>query len=208
MRRSSRDATRALREVVGRSLAAHVPQGTPLAMGLSGGRDSVVLLDALATVAPSRGHTITAIHVHHGLSPNADTWAQFCADHCAALGIALVTRKVMVDHLPRTSLEAQARGARYGALADAARHISAPVVALAHHRDDQAETLLLQLLRGAGPHGLAAMPAMRKDISGIAWWRPVLAVARAEIDAYARDQALAWIDDVALVPQPAERPKP
>ncbi|MEO8345591.1 MAG: tRNA lysidine(34) synthetase TilS [Betaproteobacteria bacterium] len=195
MRRSSRDVTGLLRETVRRSLAMHVPEGSPLALGLSGGRDSVVLLDVLVLLAPSRGHTITAIHVNHGLSPNADAWAQFCAGHCAALGIDLVTRKVSVDRAPRTSLESQARDARYGALADVAQVLSASVVALAHHRDDQAETLLLQLLRGAGPQGLAAMPTLREDVAGIAWWRPLLELSRADIDAYARDRALAWIDD-------------
>ena len=70
-----------------------------------------------------------------------------------------------------------------------------PVVALAHHRNDQAETLLLQLLRGAGPHGLAAMPALREDAAQVAWWRPLLEVSREQIDACARDRGLAWIDD-------------
>jgi tRNA(Ile)-lysidine synthase len=195
MRRPSRDATGVLHDTVRHSLRAHVPQGASLALGLSGGRDSIVLLDALAALAPSLGHTVTAIHVHHGLSANADAWAQFCAERCAALGIAYVARRVDVDRQPRTSLEAVARAARYGALADAARAISAPVVALAHHRDDQAETLLLQLLRGAGPHGLSAMPAVRVDSAGIAWWRPLLELSRADVDAYARDRSLAWIED-------------
>ena len=96
---------------------------------------------------------------------------------------------------PRASLEALARRARYDALADAARAVGAAAVALAHHRNDQAETLLLQLLRGAGPHGLAAMPAWRHDAAGIAWWRPLLEVPRARIDAYARARQLRWIDD-------------
>ncbi len=195
MRRPSRDATGILRETVRRSLQAHVPRGAPLALGLSGGRDSIVLLDALSALAPPLGHTVTAIHVHHGLSANADAWAQFCADRCATLGVAHVVRKVDVDPPPRTSLEAVARAARYVALADAARAASAAVVALAHHRDDQAETLLLQLLRGAGPHGLSAMPAVRVDSAGIAWWRPLLELSRADVDAYARDRSLAWIED-------------
>ena len=195
MRRESDDATVMLREAVRSSLEAHVPHGARLALGFSGGRDSVVLLDALATVAPSRGHTIAAIHVHHGLSANADAWARFCVERCEELGVACVVRRVDVAHQPRTSLEALARRARYVALTEAAREIGAPVVALAHHRNDQAETLLLQLLRGAGPHGLAAMPALREDATGATWWRPLLAVARARIDAYARDCGLAFIDD-------------
>ena len=195
MRREPEDATVVLREAVLRSLEAHVPAGTPLALGLSGGRDSVVLLDALAAVAPARGHTLAAIHVHHGLSANADAWVQFCLRRSKELEIACVIRRVDIARQPRASLEALARRARYDTLADAARGIGAAVVALAHHRNDQAETLLLQLLRGAGPHGLAAMPALRQDAAGVAWWRPLLDVSRARIDRYARDRKLAWIDD-------------
>ncbi len=101
----------------------------------------------------------------------------------------------MSSGAPRASLEALARRARYDALAAAARDMGAGVVALAHHRNDQAETLLLQLLRGSGPHGLAAMPALREDADGLAWWRPLLGVPRARIDAYAIDRNLRWCDD-------------
>ena len=195
MRREPDSPIVIVREVVRHSLEAHVPPGVRLALGFSGGRDSVVLLDALAAVAPSRGHAIAAIHVHHGLSANADAWAQSCVERCASLGIACVVRRVDVARRPGTSLEAVARRARYDALAHVALEIGAPVVALAHQQDDQAETLLLQLLRGAGPHGLAAMPALREDAAGAAWWRPLLGVTRASIDAYARDSGLAWIDD-------------
>jgi tRNA(Ile)-lysidine synthase len=195
MRRKPDDATSMLRNIVLRSLETHVPAGRKLALGFSGGRDSVVLLDALAAIAPSRGNAVTAIHVHHGLSANAETWAQFCIARCAALDIPSVVRRVGVAGRPRESLENLARRARYGALAEASRGCGAMAVALAHHRDDQAETLLLQLLRGAGPHGLAAMPELRTDADGMAWWRPLLAVPRAHIDAYARDRKLAWIDD-------------
>jgi tRNA(Ile)-lysidine synthase len=199
MRRQPHDAISRLRAAVDDSLEAHVPQGAALALGLSGGRDSVVLLDLLAAIAPSRGHTVAAIHIHHGLSANAEAWAQFCVDRCAALGLACVVRRVSVARAPRASLEATARRARYDALAEAARALGAPVVALAQHQDDQAETLLLQLLRGAGPHGLAAMPALRADASGATWWRPLLEFARADIDAYARDSGLTWIDDESNV---------
>jgi tRNA(Ile)-lysidine synthase len=163
-------------------------------MALSGGRDSVVLLDALAAVAPIRGNRVAAIHIHHGLSANADAWAQACVERCTELGIACEVRRVSVAPQPRASLEALARHARYDALADGAQRIGASVVALAHHRNDQAETLLLQLLRGSGPHGLAGMPAWRMA-AGIAWWRPLLGVPRAYIDAYARERRLRWSDD-------------
>ncbi len=184
-----------LHQSVLRSLAAHVPRGAPLVVGFSGGRDSAVLLDALATVGPPQGHAVSAIHVHHGLSANADAWAQFCVRRCAELGVACTVRHVEVPRGPATSLEAAARRVRYAALALAARELGASVVALAHHRHDQAETLLLQLLRGAGPHGLAAMPAVREDASGMMWWRPLLDLPRTAIDACARERGLAWIDD-------------
>jgi tRNA(Ile)-lysidine synthase len=191
----SGNATAELRDAVRHSLAAHVQAGATIAVALSGGRDSVVLLDALAAVAPVRGNHVTAIHVHHGLSANADAWADACVERCADLRIACEVRRVAVVRQPRASLESLARHARYSALADAAQCIGAAVVALAHHRNDQAETLLLQLLRGSGPHGLAAMPAWRQDAAGIAWWRPLLGIPRARIDAYARERGLQWIDD-------------
>jgi tRNA(Ile)-lysidine synthase len=195
MRTEPDDAPAVLQEAVRQSMAEHLPAGTTIAVALSGGRDSVVLLDALAAVAPARGHAVTAIHVHHGLSAHADQWARACVERCAELRVACDIRRVAVAPQPQASLEALARHARYAALADAARAADAAVVALAHHRNDQAETLLLQLLRGAGPQGLAAMPALRRDAAGIAWWRPLLGIPRARIDAYARERRLRWVDD-------------
>jgi len=160
-------------------------------VALSGGRDSMALLDALAVLAPDLGVALAALHVHHGLSPNADAWAAFCADQCAMRGVPLTVRRARVGRAPGASLEATARTARYAAL-DAA---DADIVALAHHADDQAETLLLQLLRGAGPRGLAAMPAQRASTGGPLLLRPFLALPRAAIDAYAAARGLAWVDD-------------
>jgi tRNA(Ile)-lysidine synthase len=170
--------------------AAGAPAPTRIAVALSGGRDSMVLLDALAALAAEFRVTLSAIHVHHGLSPNADAWAAFCERECARRGVALTTRRVAVRRVAGESLEAAAREARYAALACAEVHC----VALAHHADDQAETVLLQLLRGAGPHGLAAMSRMR-EAGGPVFVRPLLAVARAAIDARARERGIAWIDD-------------
>jgi tRNA(Ile)-lysidine synthase len=133
---------------------------------------------------------VAALHVHHGLSPHADAWAAFCAAECHRRGVTLAVHRVRVDRAPGQSLEAQARAARYAALAQA----DADVVALAHHADDQAETVLLQLLRGAGPHGLAAMSATR-SAGGPPFIRPLLALTRAAIEAYARRHRVAWIDD-------------
>jgi len=151
----------------------------------------MALLDALSTLAPELGLTLSALHVQHGLSANADAWAEFCADQCAKRGIPLAVHRADIRRAPGESLEAQARAARYAAYAAA----DADVIALAHHADDQAETLLLQLLRGAGPHGLAAMPAHRAMREGPALLRPFLGLPRAAIDAYAAAHDIAWVDD-------------
>jgi len=177
------------------ALASHVPRGSTIVVGLSGGRDSVALFDATLARAQGCALDIVAVHVHHALSTHADDWARFCAALCDARGVRLLERRVEVPRLPRTSLEATARRARYAALADAACSIGASALLLAHHQDDQAETVLLQLLRGAGPQGLAAMPLARVDEAGRTWLRPLLDVPRAAIDAYIRECGLTWIDD-------------
>ncbi len=152
----------------------------------------MVLLDALATCAQDDATiALEAVHVHHGLSPNADAWAEFCRAQCARRGIPLVVHRVTVARQPGESLEAAARTARFAAFAGS----DADVIALAHHADDQAETLLLQLLRGAGPKGLAAMPACRQEAGRPVLARPFLALSRAEIVESAQGRRLEWIDD-------------
>jgi len=185
----------AIRDAVRRGLDRHVPAGAPVAVGLSGGRDSVVLLDALLDVAPARDHRVSALHVHHGLSPFADAWRSFCTDLCAERGVALSVRAVAVSRAPQRSLESEARRLRYAALTEMAISVGAAFVALAHHRDDQAETLLLQLMRGAGLHGLAGMSVARVDARGVTFVRPLLDIARATIDDYAVAAHLRWVDD-------------
>lgn len=151
-------------------------------VGLSGGVDSVVLLHALA----AEGLDLRAAHVHHGLSPNADKWARFCQRLCKKLDVPLTVRRVRVDK----KSEASARAARYAAL----KKQSFEVLALAHQLDDQAETVLLNLVRGAGPRGASGMPA-RGTIDGRVLLRPLLDVPREAIVAYARDNDLEWIED-------------
>jgi len=184
---------RAVRDAVATLAAGGTPIAGPvrIAVALSGGRDSMALLDALATLAPELGLALSALHVHHGLSKNADAWAAFCADECAKRSVPLTVHRAGIRRAAGESLEARARTARYAAYAAA----DADLVALGHHADDQAETLLLQLLRGAGPHGLAAMPARRSMRAGPALLRPFLALPRAAIDAYAAARGLAWVDD-------------
>jgi tRNA(Ile)-lysidine synthase len=174
--------------------APAAPSGWPrVVVALSGGRDSVALLDALASLAPPLPIELAAVHVHHGLSPQADAWAAFCAAQCERRSIPLAIERVAIIRAPQQSLEAAARAARYAALARAGA--GAAAIALAHHADDQAETVLLQLLRGAGPQGLAAMPTWRAPDAGPAFVRPFLALPRATVEAYAAARGLAWIDD-------------
>ncbi len=158
-----------------------------IAVGLSGGIDSVVLLHLLRRglrMPPSR---ISAIHVNHQISAHAASWAAHCRRYCRELGVKLQVARVEV---PRgNSTEAAAREARYRVFSASAFD----VVALAHNRDDQSETLLLQLLRGAGPRGLAAMPDLRQGAPAL--WRPLLGTPRSVIEAYARRHRLQWVED-------------
>ncbi len=171
-------------------LLAHVPRNARLTVGLSGGIDSTVLLHVLAhglRLSPDR---ISAIHVNHQLSPQAARWASFCRRCCRDLGIRLRVARVAVRR--GNSTEAAARAARYGVFAAS----GADVVVLAHNRDDQAETVLLQLLRGAGPRGLAGMPVFRTGAPPApAVLRPLLEVPRSLIAAYARRHRLQWVED-------------
>ena len=162
-------------------------------IGLSGGMDSIVLLHALWRLSRSGAlcARVSAVHVHHGISPNADGWADFCREVCARLDVPL--RIIRVD-VPRDSgegLEGAARRMRLGVFA----RIDADWLALAHHRDDQAETVLLKLLRGAGVSGAAGMPAVRFQTQGPVLARPLLRLARSAIACYATAHGLEWVDD-------------
>ena len=172
-------------------LARHAPA---LMLALSGGRDSVVLLEILRPLCAVRGIRLAAAHVHHGLSSHADAWAAFCEALCRRHAIALTSARVRVERNASTSIEAAARDARYRALASMARDVGIDTVVLAQHADDQAETVLLQLVRGAGPRGLAAMPEQRAA-DGVTWLRPLLAIPRAAIDAHAAAHSVAFVDD-------------
>lgn len=173
-------------------LSAYLPRDCRIQVALSGGLDSVVLLHLLHRLAPDFHWQISALHVHHGISPNADAWAAFCAGYCALLGVSLQT--VHVDITPlreRHGLEAAARMLRH----DAYARSDSDAVALAHHADDQAETLLLQLLRGSGVRGAAAMPYVAETPGRARLVRPLLAFDREAIAEYARAHQLSWIED-------------
>lgn len=171
-----------------------------VAVALSGGRDSMVLLDAATAIARALGMKLSAVHVHHGLSPNADAWTRFCEDECGRRGVPLAIHRIAVDRDCGDGIESAARRARYRALGT----VRVDAIALAHHADDQAETVLMQLLRGAGPHGLAAMAASRAAPHA-AFVRPLLALPRRTLDQYARARSLSWVDDESNADQTRTR---
>jgi len=163
-----------------------------LLLALSGGLDSSVLLHLLAALRPLLGFELYALHVHHGLSPNADAWAALCEQQCQLLDVPITITRVNVDQASKSGVEAAARLLRYQALFDEQRAIQADFVVTAHHQDDQAETLLLQLLRGAGVKGLSSMAAVDQTRSLM---RPLLGVPRRILFDYAVQHNLAWCDD-------------
>jgi len=174
-----------------------------IAVAYSGGRDSTALLHATLVQAAAIGVDVVALHVHHGLSPNADAWLAHCEAQCLrwarrGLPVRLAARRLTDRPARGDSIEAWARRERYRALREAALEAGASAVLLAQHRRDQAETVLLQSLRGAGPAGLAGMPA-RVERDGVVWLRPWLARPRSEIEAYVRRHRLGHIDDESNV---------
>ncbi|WP_369976001.1 tRNA lysidine(34) synthetase TilS [Xanthomonas bundabergensis] len=175
-------------------MSAALPAAAPAAVlvGLSGGLDSSVLLHALAQQPHYRRAGLRAVHVHHGLHADADAWADHCAAACAALSIPLQVRRVQVPRDSGHGLEAAARQARRAAFAQVLA--AGEWLALAQHRDDQAETFLLRALRASGPDGLAAMQPLR-DFARGRLWRPLLALPRSALQAYAQRRALRWIED-------------
>ena len=166
------------------------PRDGPLLLAYSGGLDSTVLLHRLATEPALRARGLRALHVDHGLHPQAAAWGEACAANCRSLGVPLDIVRVQVRPAG-DGLEAAARRARHAAFAEVLQ--AGELLVTAHHRDDQAETVLLRLLRGAGD-GLAAMRPLRPFAAG--WlWRPLLGLPREALAAYAREHALHWVED-------------
>jgi tRNA(Ile)-lysidine synthase len=208
-----------LLERVAAQLSAPLLAHSTILLGLSGGVDSVVLLHVLQQLAPRCSWQLSALHVHHGISPNADAWAEFCAGLCARYHIPLHIEHVDIAPLREHGIEAAARKLRHAAFAGQ----SCDFVALAHHADDQAETLLLQLLRGCGVRGASAMPVLslmnplairlscqetpakslvkskrsppEEGAASPVLVRPLLHCSREEILAYAEAHSLQWIED-------------
>ncbi|WP_433739029.1 tRNA lysidine(34) synthetase TilS [Pseudomonas putida] len=160
-------------------------------IAFSGGLDSTVLLHLLAHLAKNQSlPALSAIHVHHGLQVAADAWPEHCRAQCEALGVPLRVIRVRVQS--GASLERAARDARYAAFSEITQ--TNEVLLTAQHRDDQAETLLFRLLRGAGVRGLSGMP-WHRPLGGGTMLRPLLDVARRELEAYAAEHQLSWVED-------------
>lgn len=179
----------------------HLNAGAKIVLGLSGGLDSRVLLELMARYQGSSGVECLAVHVHHGLSPNADEWAQKCADWCQHLGIRFAVEKVQLETFGR-SIEESAREARYVALD---RHLAPnDLLITGQHADDQLETFLLAAKRGSGPRGLSSM-AQCMPFGKAKLVRPLLSVSRQEIERYGQDKQLDWVEDESNQDQRFER---
>lgn len=170
-----------------------------VAVAYSGGRDSTALLHATLQAARESGLTVVALHVNHGLSAHAGAWERHCRAQCAAWAeagepVRFAAARLRSRPQPGDSIEAWARRERYAALRRLARRHHADLVLLAHHRQDQAETWLLQALRAAGVAGMSGMPhsALRE---GVCWARPWLNQPRRAIEAYVQAHRLAYVDD-------------
>ncbi len=160
-----------------------------LLLAFSGGLDSTVLLHILASLRGELQFSLIAMHVHHGLSANADAWADFCRQVCCQFNVPLQVVHITIPTDNALGVEAAARQLRYDALLN---NNTADYVCLAHHRNDQAETLLLQLFRGAGVKGLSAMAAVDYQRRLM---RPLLDISRTELETYALKHSLTWIED-------------
>lgn len=201
-RNPSKDGASGLTAAFERALtdiAARVAISGPLGIAFSGGLDSRVLLHLASRHAHAHGIALTAFHVHHGLSPNADAWLAHCEQEAAACGVPLVSRAVDISDLNGRGVEEAARIARYQALGQMCRDSGCRLLLTAHHQDDQAETVLLQLMRGAGLPGLSGMAAFqaRHELIGddVSLARPLLGVSRKALEMARDELALAHISD-------------
>jgi tRNA(Ile)-lysidine synthase len=177
-----------------------VSGGSAFAVAYSGGLDSSVLLRLARDYAARHRMQLFAFHIHHGISPNADDWMTHCRRECERLGIAFDARRVELARREESGLEEAARISRYAALGDMCRAHGVPLLLTAHHQDDQAETVLLQLLRGSGVAGLQGMdtanisPELLGN-AGLVMARPLLTVSRAELEQFASTEGIAYVDD-------------
>jgi tRNA(Ile)-lysidine synthase len=159
-----------------------------MTVALSGGVDSVVLLHLLHQLQKTKKFTLKASHVHHGLSKNAEKWVKFCEKLCTKLSVSLDVHRIKLPQKKSLGIEGEARQLRYEKLLQS----QTDLVVLAHHEDDQAETFLLQLIRGAGVKGLSSMAYFDTTRR---LWRPLLNTSRFDIESYAKKHKLKWIED-------------
>jgi tRNA(Ile)-lysidine synthase len=171
-----------------------MPAPRRVAVATSGGADSTALLHCTLRMARALGIEVVALHVHHGLMPQADDWQRQVAGQARRWGAAFATARAQGAPAAGDSVEAWARRVRYPLLADLARDQGCPLVLLAHHRRDQAETFLIQALRGGGAAGLASMPRTMQR-HGVAWARPWLDQSRTAIERYVKVHRLAFVHD-------------
>lgn len=174
-----------------KALIRSPPPSQTIYAGFSGGLDSTTLLHALKQQQDASPFTLKAIHIHHGLHPHADHWAAHCLELCERWNIALSVVHIRINDTGR-NLEHQAREARYRAFSDILQ--PGDGLALAHHQNDVAETLLLRLMRGSGTEALGNMREIQQR-GHYTVWRPLLHCPRAELEGYAQAQQLDWIDD-------------
>jgi tRNA(Ile)-lysidine synthase len=176
------------------------PDNRKIAIAYSGGLDSSVLLHLAQAWAKEHDAALYAFHVHHGLSPNADAWEAHCAQQCAALDVTFGARRITLEGVKQSGVEAAARKQRYAALGDLCREHGVHLLLTAHHLDDQAETVLLQLLRGSGTAGLSGMDSSNSAAGllqndGLLLARPLLAASRRQLEAYQQAHAVPHIED-------------
>lgn len=198
MTNSAHSHPSALEEALLQGLAQHMQE--PLVLALSGGRDSIVMLHCLASLAKQYQLQWQAVHVHHGLSGNADAWAQFCIEATQALGGECIVKRLDAAQIKSmgkaVGIEDAARQLRYAALGEVCQAVGSQVLLIAHHRDDQAETVLLNLLRGSGLAGLSAMPQQAGMTQhGFQIVRPWLAQPVAWLADYVAQHQLKHIED-------------
>lgn len=177
----------------------HMLQGA-IGVAYSGGLDSSVLLWVAKKYAAKYGIALHAFHIHHGISPNADAWLEHCRTECISLGVNFDSRYVNVAKRDKGGTEEVARNKRYAALGDLCRVHHVSLLLTAHHQDDQAETVLLQLLRGTGVAGLSGMDVLNIAPSllgnaNLVMARPLLTLTREDLDRYAVSEGIAYIDD-------------
>lgn len=173
-------------------MVAHGAVGQRVTLAYSGGRDSTVLLHLLVRMRQSWMFDLSAVHVHHGLSPHADRWRDFCEHTCRTLGVPFSAHHVRIDPVDPAGIEAAARAARLKVFSG----LDADWLLTAHHLQDQAETFLLQALRGAGTRGLAGMPVITAPgRARVRIMRPLLHIPPDMLDEAARDWRLDWIED-------------